>query len=113
MTGLYFCVGVQPLNCCLCLWYLILPFSSETAIAEIQHLTSVFLCKVFFLHKKVLSFFLYFLERVNNFPPLPAILRIKPCFYHNIEEEIPAIHQQLVRKVYILWMRKCSQISVF
>lgn len=43
-------------------------------------------------------------ERVNNFPPLPAVLRIKPCFYQNIEDDIPAPHQQLVRKVYILWM---------
>lgn len=31
-------------------------------------------------------------------------MRIKPCFYHNIEEEIPAPHQQLVRRVYTLWM---------
>uniref|UniRef100_A0A3Q3EN48 Secretory carrier-associated membrane protein n=1 Tax=Labrus bergylta TaxID=56723 RepID=A0A3Q3EN48_9LABR len=43
-------------------------------------------------------------ERVNNFPPLPQFMRIKPCFYHNIEEEIPAPHQQLVRRVYTLWM---------
>ena len=45
-------------------------------------------------------------ERVNNFPPLPQFLRIKSCFYHNIEEEIPAVHQQLVRRVYTLWMSK-------
>ncbi|KAG7265033.1 hypothetical protein CRUP_033552 [Coryphaenoides rupestris] len=43
-------------------------------------------------------------ERVNNFPPLPAVLRIKPCFYQNIEDEIPAPHQQLVRKIYMLWL---------
>ncbi|XP_029939658.1 secretory carrier-associated membrane protein 4 [Salarias fasciatus] len=43
-------------------------------------------------------------ERVNNFPPLPQFLKIKPCFYQNIEEEIPAAHQQLVRRVYTLWM---------
>uniref|UniRef100_A0A3B4X246 Secretory carrier-associated membrane protein n=1 Tax=Seriola lalandi dorsalis TaxID=1841481 RepID=A0A3B4X246_SERLL len=41
-------------------------------------------------------------ERVNNFPPLPQFLRIKPCFYQNIEEEIPTPHQQLVRRVYTL-----------
>lgn len=45
-------------------------------------------------------------DRVNNFPPLPAFLRIKPCFYQNIEDEIPAPHQQLVRRVYTLWMCK-------
>ncbi|CAB1331418.1 unnamed protein product, partial [Coregonus sp. 'balchen'] len=42
--------------------------------------------------------------RVNNFPPLPQFLRIKPCFYQNVEEEIPAPHRQLVRRVYNLWM---------
>lgn len=46
-------------------------------------------------------------ERVNNFPPLPKFMRIKPCFYHNIEEEIPAPHQQLVRRIYTLWMSEC------
>uniref|UniRef100_A0A8C9RQM7 Secretory carrier-associated membrane protein n=1 Tax=Scleropages formosus TaxID=113540 RepID=A0A8C9RQM7_SCLFO len=43
-------------------------------------------------------------ERLNNFPPLPAILPVKPCFYQNVEEEIPAQHQQLVRRVYNLWI---------
>ncbi|XP_054458814.1 secretory carrier-associated membrane protein 4 [Anoplopoma fimbria] len=43
-------------------------------------------------------------DRVNNFPPLPKFMRIKPCFYHNIEDDIPEPHQQLVRRVYTLWM---------
>ncbi|XP_030640635.1 secretory carrier-associated membrane protein 4 [Chanos chanos] len=43
-------------------------------------------------------------ERVNNFPPLPKFLRLKPCFYQNVDEEIPAPHRQLVRRVYYLWM---------
>lgn len=34
-------------------------------------------------------------------------LRIKPCFYQNIEEEIPSPYQQLVRRVYTLWMSGC------
>ncbi|CAN9500592.1 unnamed protein product [Ophioblennius macclurei] len=42
-------------------------------------------------------------ERVNNFPPLPKFIKIKPCFYQNIEEEIPEPHQQLVRRIYTLW----------
>lgn len=50
--------------------------------------------------------FLPFLERANNFPPLPKIVRIRPCFYQNIEEEIPDHHQLLVRRVYQLWMRE-------
>ncbi|XP_026884165.2 secretory carrier-associated membrane protein 4 isoform X2 [Electrophorus electricus] len=43
-------------------------------------------------------------ERVNNFPPLPGFLRIKPCFYQNFDEEIPEVHRQIVRRVYYLWM---------
>lgn len=43
-------------------------------------------------------------ERVNNFPPLPQFFRIKPCFYQNVEEEIPPPHRQLVRRVYNLWI---------
>ncbi|XP_037106131.1 secretory carrier-associated membrane protein 4 isoform X1 [Syngnathus acus] len=43
-------------------------------------------------------------EQANNFPPLPKFLKVKPCFYQNISEEIPAQHQQLVRRIFILWM---------
>lgn len=43
-------------------------------------------------------------DRANNFPPLPQFVRVRPCFYQNIEEEIPAQHQQLVRRVYMLWL---------
>ncbi|KAG5275903.1 hypothetical protein AALO_G00125790 [Alosa alosa] len=43
-------------------------------------------------------------ERVNNFPPLPQFFRIKPCFYQDVEEEIPPTHRQLVRRVYNLWI---------
>ncbi|KAL6468712.1 hypothetical protein MHYP_G00222360 [Metynnis hypsauchen] len=43
-------------------------------------------------------------ERANNFPPLPAFFRIKPCFYQNIDEEIPQPYCQLVRRVYNLWI---------
>ncbi|XP_077464052.1 secretory carrier-associated membrane protein 4 [Stigmatopora argus] len=40
----------------------------------------------------------------NNFPPLPKFLRVRPCFYQNIQEEIPSQHQQLVRRIFTLWM---------
>uniref|UniRef100_A0A3B3B957 Secretory carrier-associated membrane protein n=1 Tax=Oryzias melastigma TaxID=30732 RepID=A0A3B3B957_ORYME len=40
----------------------------------------------------------------NNFPPLPKFLRIKPCFYQKIDEEIPAQYQQLVHRVFTLWI---------
>uniref|UniRef100_A0A3Q3DWI9 Secretory carrier-associated membrane protein n=1 Tax=Hippocampus comes TaxID=109280 RepID=A0A3Q3DWI9_HIPCM len=43
-------------------------------------------------------------ERANNFPPLPKFIKVKPCFYQNIQEEIPAQHQQLVKRIFTLWM---------
>ncbi|CAI5639926.1 unnamed protein product [Oreochromis niloticus] len=51
-------------------------------------------------------------ERANNFPPLPKFVKIKPCFYQNIEEEIPGPHQLLVHRVYILWMMYSGTLSV-
>lgn len=51
-------------------------------------------------------------DRTNNFPPLPQFLKVKPCFYQNIEEEIPANHQQLVRRIYILWMMYSGTLSI-
>lgn len=49
-------------------------------------------------------------ERMNNFPPLPQFLKIKPCFYQNIEEEIPDSYQQLVQRIFMLWKSKCFHI---
>ncbi|KAL2090355.1 hypothetical protein ACEWY4_015043 [Coilia grayii] len=51
-------------------------------------------------------------EKVNNFPPLPQFLRLKPCFYQNVEEEIPPQHHQLVHRVYKLWMLYAITLSV-
>uniref|UniRef100_A0A803TGG7 Secretory carrier-associated membrane protein n=1 Tax=Anolis carolinensis TaxID=28377 RepID=A0A803TGG7_ANOCA len=43
-------------------------------------------------------------EKVNNFPPLPKFIPLKPCFYQNFADEIPVDHQNLVQKIYRLWM---------
>lgn len=51
-------------------------------------------------------------ERANNFPPLPKFIRIKPCFYQNVDDEIPQPYQQLVRRVYNLWMLYCITLCV-
>lgn len=40
----------------------------------------------------------------NNFPPLPHFIPLKPCFYQNFADEIPIEHQQLVKRIYQLWM---------
>ena len=41
--------------------------------------------------------------RPNNFPPLPAWCPVKPCFYHNIKDEIPPSEQWMMRLILILW----------
>ncbi|XP_038633356.1 secretory carrier-associated membrane protein 4-like [Scyliorhinus canicula] len=43
-------------------------------------------------------------EKTNNFPPLPKFIPLKPCFYQNFEEEIPADHCLLVKRIYHLWI---------
>ncbi len=50
-------------------------------------------------------------DRANNFPPLPKFIRIKPCFYQNVDEEIPQPYQQLVRRVYNLWMCEYRNVA--
>lgn len=42
--------------------------------------------------------------RPNNFPPLPKRCPVKPCFYHNIKEEIPASEQWVMRAVLVMWL---------
>ncbi|KAK7121932.1 hypothetical protein R3I93_022883 [Phoxinus phoxinus] len=43
----------------------------------------------------------------NNWPPLPRIFPIKPCFYQDFSEEIPLEHQRLCKMMYYLWMWQC------
>ncbi|XP_044309411.1 secretory carrier-associated membrane protein 4 isoform X2 [Varanus komodoensis] len=43
-------------------------------------------------------------EKVNNFPPLPKFIPLKPCFYQNLNDEIPIDYQLIVRRIYQLWI---------
>uniref|UniRef100_A0A2D4FYB1 Secretory carrier-associated membrane protein n=1 Tax=Micrurus corallinus TaxID=54390 RepID=A0A2D4FYB1_MICCO len=40
----------------------------------------------------------------NNWPPLPKICPIKPCFYQDFSVEIPADYQHICKMMYYLWM---------
>lgn len=41
---------------------------------------------------------------MNNFPPLPKFIPLKPCFYQDFEADIPPQHRSLTKRLYYLWM---------
>ncbi|CAL8381310.1 unnamed protein product [Arctogadus glacialis] len=46
-------------------------------------------------------------ERVNNWPPVPRICPIKPCFYQDFEEDIPEQYRKICIRMYYLWVFHC------
>ena len=40
----------------------------------------------------------------NNFPPFPKWTKIKPCFYHDIDADIPFQYQRAVKSLYRIWV---------
>uniref|UniRef100_A0A8C6ZK29 Secretory carrier-associated membrane protein n=1 Tax=Nothoprocta perdicaria TaxID=30464 RepID=A0A8C6ZK29_NOTPE len=50
-----------------------------------------------------------FVEKVNNFPPLPKFIPLKPCFYQNFADEIPIDYQTLVKRIYHVWICKLNK----
>ena len=50
----------------------------------------------------------FILARQNNWPPLPTWCPwgLKPCFYQDINVDIPVEFQKIVRNLYYLWVGK-------
>nr|KAF6502448.1 secretory carrier membrane protein 5 [Molossus molossus] len=51
-------------------------------------------------------------ERVNNFPPLPKFIPLKPCFYQDFEADIPPQHLSMTKRLYYLWMLNSVTLAV-
>lgn len=49
-------------------------------------------------------------ERVNNWPPLPRICPIQPCFHQDFEEDIPEEYRKICIRMYYLWLFHCTTL---
>lgn len=47
---------------------------------------------------------------MNNFPPLPKFIPLKPCFYQDFEADIPPQHLSMTKRLYYLWMCECCGV---
>lgn len=46
--------------------------------------------------------------RQNNWPPIPKCCPVQPCFYHDINVDIPVEFQKIVKYLYYLWIGHVS-----
>merc|ERR1712241_167476 len=46
--------------------------------------------------------------RQNNWPPVPGFCPVQPCFYQDINVDIPVEFQKIVKRLYYLWIGHAS-----
>jgi len=49
--------------------------------------------------------------RQNNWPPLPKFCPVQPCFYQDINVDIPVEFQKIVKHLYYLWVGHVSLLA--
>lgn len=98
-----------------CFFWLLLFVLLSNSVGLFEYLSSdrftVLMTKVAIRFVNFELIFILFVEKVNNFPPLPKFIPLKPCFYQNFADEIPIDYQTLVRRIYRLWMCEFSCIG--
>jgi len=50
--------------------------------------------------------------RANNWPPIPSFIPLQPCFYQDIQVEIPSQFQRIVQLAYYLWLLYAGTLVV-
>ena len=56
-------------------------------------------------------FFCFVSDRTNNFPPFPSFCPVQPCFFHDINTDIPPDYQRTCRMLFYCW--QCEYCIIY
>lgn len=79
--------------------------AATSAVPHVREILCMNICTNifnYFCSKSVTGFF--HTGRKNNWPPLPQMFPVGPCFYHDIAVDVPIEFQKTVKIMYNLWI---------